>query len=317
VKIVVLDGHALNPGDLSWQGLEALGECTVHERTPPEETVARAAGAGVALTNKTVLDRGVLEALPELKYVGVLATGYNVVDLECARERGVTVTNVPAYSTASVAQTVFAHVLELTHHVGTHSQSVHRGDWSASRDFCYWLEPVTELDGLVMGIVGFGRIGRQVAGVARAFGMKVLAFDAARPVEMPEGVEFAELDRLFSESDVLTLHCPLTPETKGLVSAERLAAMKPTAFLINTSRGPVVDEAALADALRSGSIAGAGLDVMHSEPPAAEGPLIGAPNCLITPHIAWASRAARQRLMDVAVDNVGAFLAGKPVNVVS
>ncbi len=317
MKIVVLDGYALNPGDLSWEGLEALGECTVHERTSPAETVARAAGAEVVLTNKTLLGRAVLEALPELKYVGVLATGYNVVDLECASERGVTVTNVPAYSTMSVAQTVFAHLLELTHNVGAHSQSVHRGDWSAGADFCYWLKPVTELDGLVMGIVGFGRIGRQVATIARAFGMKILAYDAMPPQETPEGVEMAGLDRVFAESDVVTLHCPLTPETEGLVNAERLAAMKPTAFLINTSRGPVVDEPALADALKSGQIAGAGLDVMQSEPPAAESPLLGAPNCNITPHIAWASQAARRRLMSVAVGNVKAYLVGTPLNVVS
>jgi glycerate dehydrogenase len=317
MRIVVLDGYALNPGDLSWKELESLGECTVYDRTPPAETVSRAAGAAAVLTNKTVLDRTALESLPELRYVGVLATGYNVVDLSCARERGVTVTNVPAYSTSSVAQTVFAHLLEHTHHVGLHTESVRRGEWSSCADFCYWLRPVLELDGLTMGVVGFGRIGRRVARIALALGMKVLAHDAVEIADPPEGVEVTDLDRLFHESDVVTLHCPLTPDTERLVDAGRLASMKPGALLINTSRGPVVDEAALAAALDAGTIAGTGLDVLGGEPPDPANPLLSARNCTVTPHIAWASGAARRRLMAVAVENVRAFLAGSPVNVVS
>ena len=316
MRIVVLDGYALNPGDLSWGELEALGDCTVHDRTPPGQVVERARGAGAVLINKVALTRAVLAALPELRYVGVLATGYNVVDVAAARERGVVVTNVPAYGTASVAQMVFAHLLELTHNVGLHAQSVRRGDWTRCPDFCYWLRPPVELAGMTMGIVGFGRIGRQVAGAALAFGMKVLAYDALPGGSVP-GVEMADLDRLFRESDVVTLHCPLTPETQGLVDARRLALMKPTAFLINTSRGPVVDEPALAQALNSGKLAGAGVDVLGVEPPPPDSPLPAAANCNVTPHIAWASQAARRRLLSVAVGNLRAFQAGSPVNVVS
>jgi glycerate dehydrogenase len=317
MKIVVLDGYTLNPGDLSWEGLQALGDVTIHDRTPPALTVERSAGAEVLLTNKTVLDRPALDRLPDLKYVGVLATGYNVVDLQAARERTVVVTNVPAYSTTSVAQTVFAHLLEHTHNVRAHTESVKKGEWSGCEDFCYWLSPPLELAGLTMGIVGFGRIGRQVARIAVAFGMRVLAYDAQQQRDLPEGCEMAELDRVFAESDAVTCHCPLTPETQHLVNAERLSTMKKTAILINTSRGPVVDESALAAALRSGTIAGAGVDVMGAEPPPADSQLIAAPNCTITPHIAWASGAARARLMSTAVGNLEAFLAGKPRNVVS
>lgn len=317
MKIVVLDGHTLNPGDLSWAGLEALGELTVHARTAPGQLLPRAAGAEVVLTNKTELDSGALSRLQDLKYVGVLATGYNVVDLEAAALNGVTVTNVPAYSTPSVVQTVFAHLLELTHNVGAHSATVKNGDWSSCEGFCYWLRSPVELQGLTLGIVGFGRIGRRVATVALAFGMKVLAHDATTPVEVPAGVEAAELERVFAGSDAVTLHCPLTPGTRGLVDAEMLSKMKPSAFLINTSRGPVVDEAALAEALNSGRIAGAGVDVLTTEPPPAGNPLLSAKNCNITPHIAWASKAARERLMETAVDNVRAFLEGSPRNVVS
>ena len=316
MKIVVLDGYTLNPGDLSWDELKALGECEVFDRTPPDQTVARAKDAEIALTNKTVLDGKVLGQLPKLRYAGVLATGYNVVDVPAARERKIVVTNVPAYSTSSVAQMVFAHLLELTHHVGHHAQSVREGRWTASADFAYWDFPLIELSGLTMGIVGYGRIGRETATVARAFGMKVLAARRARKPETDE-VEFVPLDELFRRSDVISLHCPLTPETKGLVNAQRLELMKPTAFLINTSRGPVVDEPALADALNSGRIAGAGLDVLAVEPPPPTHPLLKAKNCQITPHIAWATRAARERLMKTAVDNVRLFLAGGRVNVVN
>ncbi len=320
MKLVVLDGHSLNPGDLSWEGLAGLGELTVYDRTPPAETVARAAGAEIVLTNKVVLCREIIARLPKLKYIGVLATGYNVVDLEAARERGIPVTNVPAYSTDSVAQMVFAHLLNLTQHVGQHAETVRRGRWTASPDFCYWDYPLVELAGLTMGIIGFGRIGRAVARLAAAFGMSVLAHDEYAQTTAPPGVEFVELDEIFRRSDVVTLHCPLTAETEKLVNAERLGLMKRSAFLINTSRGPVLDEQALADALDSGQIAGAGLDVLTTEPPQAENPLLTADtekNCFITPHIAWATRAARARLLETVVENVRKFLAGHPQNMVN
>jgi len=315
MKIVVLDGYTMNPGDLSWEGLERLGECTVYDRTPPEKVVERAAGAEIILTNKVPFDRERLARLPALKYIGVLATGYNIIDTAAARERGIVVTNVPTYATQSVAQLVFALVLELAHHAGDHSRGVHESRWTRSPDFCYWDWPLVELDGLVMGIVGFGRIGRAVADMARAFGMKVLAHDAAAPPQT--GAESVDLETLFRRSDVVSLHCPLTPETEDLVNAKRLALMKPTALLINTSRGPVVNERDLADALNTGRIAGAGLDVLSTEPPKADNPLLGAKNCILTPHIAWATRAARERLMKTVVANVRAFLAGRPQNVVN
>jgi len=315
VKIVVLDGYTMNPGDLSWKDLEGLGECTVYERTPPEKVVERAAGAEVVLTNKVVLDGAVMARLPALKYIGVLATGYNIIDTQAARERGIVVTNVPAYATRSVAQLVFALVLELAHHVGHHARTVREGRWTASKDFAYWDHPLVELEGLVMGIVGFGRTGRTVADLARAFGMRVLVHTRT-PTAGP-GVEFVDLATLLRRSDVVSLHCPLTPETEGLVNAKRLALMKPTALLINTSRGPVVNERDLAEALNTGRIAGAGLDVLSTEPPKADNPLLAAKNCFITPHFAWATRAARERLMKIVVANVRAFLAGKPQNVVN
>lgn len=315
VKIVVLDGYTMNPGDLSWEGLEGLGECAVYERTPPERVVERAAGAEVVLTNKVVLDGAVMARLPALKYIGVLATGYNVVDTAAARERGIVVTNVPAYSTRSVAQLVMALVLELAHHVGDHSRGVHEGRWTRSPDFAYWDWPLVELDGLAMGIVGFGQTGRAVADLARAFGMRVLVHTRT-PTAGP-GVEFVDLETLLRRSDVVSLHCPLTPETEGLVNAKRLALMKPTAFLINTSRGPVVNERDLAEALNTGRIAGAGLDVLSTEPPKADNPLLAAKNCFITPHFAWATRAARERMMKTVVANVRGFLAGRPQNVVN
>ncbi len=317
MRIVVLDGHTLNPGDLSWNALESLGQVTVHSRTAHGDVLARSAGAQALLTNKTQLNAELLAQLPALKYVGVLATGYNVVEVEAAAKAGVIVTNVPAYSTPSVAQTVFAHLLELTHNVGSHTLTVRNGDWTSSADFCYWLRSPVELQGLTLGIVGFGRIGRQVASVALAFGMNVLAFDAVPPDTPLQGVQLVALDTLFAQSDAVTLHCPLTPDTRHLINAERLALMKPTAFLVNTSRGPVVDEAALADALNSAQIAGAGVDVLTCEPPSAESPLLSAKNCNITPHIAWASKASRQRLMAAAVENVKAFQQGSPQNVVS
>ncbi|MDZ7619160.1 MAG: D-2-hydroxyacid dehydrogenase, partial [Patescibacteria group bacterium] len=278
---------------------------------------ARASDADVLLTNKTVLGRQHFERLPKLRYVGVLATGYDVVDVAAARERSVVVTNIPAYGTPSVAQMVFAHLLNLTQHVAEHATTVRDGRWSRSPDFCYWDFPLIELDGLTMGIVGLGQIGRAVARLAVAFGMRVLAYDATTPAQLPEGVWMtSELSRIFRDADVVTLHCPLTPETRQLVSAERLALMKPTALLINTSRGPLVDEAALAEALRTGRLAGAGLDVLSTEPPPADHPLMIAPHCYITPHIAWATQSARRRLLETAVENIRAFLAGEPRNVV-
>lgn len=315
MKIVVLDGYTLNPGDLSWDALEALGECEVHDRTPADKTVERALDAEIVLTNKTGLGREEIAALPNLKYVGVLATGYNVVDVAAAAERGVPVTNVPTYGTRSVAQMAFALLLELAHHVGHHAQTVREGRWCASVDFCYWDYPLVELDGLTMGIVGYGRIGRATAEVARGFGMKVVAFD---PMASGGGdAPLVDLEALLRQSDVVSLHCPLTEENAGLINAERLAMMKPTAFLLNTARGPLVDEQALADALNAGRLAGAGLDVLAVEPPPEGNPLLKAKNCLITPHIAWATRAARARLMDTAVANVRAFLDGNPQNVVN
>lgn len=316
MRIVVLDGWTLNPGDLSWAGLEVLGTLNVYDRTPPELTLDRAADCEIVLTNKTVLSAATIEQLPALRYIGVLATGYNVVDLEATRRRNVTVTNVPDYGTPSVTQMVFAHLLNLTHHVADHGRGVTDGRWTRSQDFCYWDFPLVELSGLTLGIIGFGRIGRSVATAARAFGMEVLAYAVNSPSDVPEGVRFVALEELFRTSDVVSLHCPLTPETRELVNAERLAMMKPSAFLINTGRGPLIDEAALAEALTRGQIAGAGLDVLSTEPPSADNPLIGAPNCCITPHIAWATRAARTRLLNIAVANVRAFLDGTPANVV-
>lgn len=317
MQIVVLDGYTLNPGDLVWDDLNALGVCEVYDRTEPEDVVARAADAEIVLTNKTVLDRAVIEQLPKLRYIGVLATGYNVVDPAAARERRIPVTNVPTYGTRSVAQMVFAHLLQLADRVGHHAEAVRRGRWTASVDFCFWDYPLVELHGLTMGIVGFGRTGRATAKIAHAFGMKLLVHDTVVPSDLPNSSRAVELRELFRTSDVVSLHCPWTPETEGLVNAERLALMKPTAFLINTSRGPVVDEQALADALNTGRIAGAGLDVLRDEPPAADNPLLTAKNCFITPHIAWATKAARARLLDAAVENVKAFLEGKPRNVVN
>ena len=316
-KIVVLDGYTLNPGDLSWKGLEALGRCTVYDRCLDEEVAGRAEDAEIVLTNKTMLTAEVIERLENLEYIGVLATGYNVVDIEAARVRGIAVTNVPAYGTQSVAQMVFAHLLNLAQHVGHHAQTVRSGRWTSSVDFCYWEKPLIELAGLTMGIIGFGRIGRAVAKLAIAFGMKVVAYDIVTPTNVPEGCQFVGLEDLFRNSDVISLHCPLTPRTANIVNKERLAMMKKTAFLVNTSRGPLVDEPALAQALNEKKIAGAGLDVLSIEPPEKDNPLFTARNCFITPHIAWATRAARERLLKVVVDNVASFLAGKPQNVVN
>lgn len=308
-RIVVLDGHALNPGDLSWDPLSSLGEVVIHGRTAAPDIVARSQGAVALLTNKTPLGADTFAQLPELRYVGVLATGYNVVDVAAARARGVAVANIPAYGTASVAQHVFALLLELTQHTGLHAQSVRAGEWARSPDWCYWKGSLTELAGLTLGIVGNGRIGRAAGRIGEAFGMKVVYAGRAGGR--------AELEQVFRTGDVISLHCPLTDDTRHLVNATTLGWMKPAAFLINTSRGPLIDEPALADALNAGRLAGAGLDVLSAEPPPAGHPLFTAKNCLITPHLAWATHAARTRLLATAVENVRAFLAGRPQNLVS
>jgi glycerate dehydrogenase len=317
MKIVVLDGFTLNPGDLSWERLQQFGTTSIYDRTPPGEVVERAAEAEIVLTNKTVLSAQHLEKLPRLRYIGVLATGYNVVDVAAARLRGVTVTNVPAYGTASVAQLTFALLLELTMHAGHHAQTVRSGRWTRSSDFCYWDFPLVELNQLTLGVIGFGRIGRAVAALGASFGMNVLAQSRSIPTNIPSGVRLVNLESIFRQCDVLTLHCPLTPETQQLVNRTHLGWMKPSAFLLNTSRGGLIEEAALAEALNAGRLAGAGLDVLSLEPPPFDNPLLTARNCLITPHIAWATGAARSRLMDIAMSNLAAFAAGQPRNVVS
>ena len=314
MKIVVLDGYALNPGDLSWTGMEALGELTVYERTSPSEVLERSAGAEVLITNKTVITAEHIAALPQLKYIGVLATGYNVVDIDEARNRGIVVTNIPAYSTASVAQMVFAHVLNITQRVGYYATENANGRWTNSVDFCYWDTDLVELDGKKMGIVGLGNIGRATARIAQAFGMEVLVVTSKEQSALPEGMKKVTLDELFAQSDVVSLHCPLTPDTKEMVNAARLQTMKPSAILINTGRGPLVNEQDLADALNEGRIAAAGLDVLSVEPSVADNPLLGARNCFITPHIAWATKEARIRLMDIAVNNLKSYQEGIIIN---
>jgi glycerate dehydrogenase len=308
MKIVVLDGHTLNPGDISWDEFRALGELKVHERTTEDDIVPRAGDAEAVLTNKTPLHRESIRKLTNLKYIGVLATGYNVVNVDAAAKRGVVVTHVPDYATACVAQHVFALLLELTNHVSHHAYTVRKGRWTRGPDFCYWADPLIELAGLTMGIVGFGRIGQRVAALAQAFGMKVIVHSPRR--------KDVELDALFQRSDVVSLHCPLTPETENLVHAMRIEQMKRTSFLINTSRGGLVDDRALAAALNAGTIAGAALDVLPVEPPPKNQPLLMARNCLITPHQAWATKAARQRLMSAAAENLKSWIAGSPKNVV-
>lgn len=318
MKIVVLDGYCVNPGDLTWDALRRLGEVEVHDRTRVDEVVARAAGAEAVFTNKTPLPGYILDRLPGLRYIGVLATGYNVVDVDHARARGVVVTNIPTYGTSSVAQFVFALLLELCHNVRLHADAVRAGEWSRNADWSFWKSPLVELAGKTMGVVGFGRIGRQTARIADALGMRVIANDTneANPPGYP-GFRWAGLEKLLRESDVVSLHSPLLPETRGMINARTLALMKPCAFLINTSRGSLVIDRDLAHALNEGVIAGAALDVLSVEPPADDNPLLSARNCIVTPHIAWATREARSRLMDLAVENLGAFLAGTPRNVVT
>lgn len=314
MKITVLDGYAANPGDLSWEGLKELGDVTIYDRTAPSKLMERAKDADALLTNKVVLDADTMKALPKLKYIGVLATGYNVVDVKTANELGIVVTNIPAYSTDSVAQMVFAHILNITQRVGHYAEENSKGRWTSNPDFCYWDTPLTELAGKTIGIIGLGHTGSATARIALAFGMKVMAFTSKDASALSEGIEKASLDEIFSNADIVSLHCPLTDTTKELVNAERLKQMKPSAILINTGRGPLVNEQDLADALNAGTIYAAGVDVLSSEPPKADNPLLTAKNCFITPHIAWATKEARICLMDIAVNNVRSFLAGSPVN---
>ena len=317
MHIVILDGYAANPGDLSWEEMKQLGNCVIYDRTSPAEVLERSRGAEILLTNKTVLNADTINALPDLRYIGVLATGFNIVDTEAAKARGVIVTNIPAYSTDSVAQMVFAHLLNICQQVQHHSEEVRKGRWSNNPDFCFWDTPLIELRGKKMGIVGLGHTGSRTARIAIAFGMEVYAYTSKSSFQLPHEIKKMELDELFSECDVISLHCPLTPDTREIVNASRLSLMKSTAILINTGRGPLVNEQDLADALNEGRIYAAGLDVLNQEPPHADNPLLTARNCYITPHIAWASTAARERLMQIAVENVKAYIEGKTMNVVN
>ncbi len=318
MKLVVLDGYTLNPGDLNWEGIKKFGNLEVHDRTPESLIVERCKGAEIIFTNKTPLRESVLALLPDLKYIGVLATGYNVVDVEYAKTRGIAVANVPGYGTASVVQMTFALLLELCQHVQSHSDSVRQGDWAASPDFCYWNFPLIELEGKTIGIIGFGRIGQKVADIATAFGMNILGFSKTRSDQSHrKNFKWAELNQLLEESDVVSVHCPLFPETQGIINKNTLKLMKRSAFFLNTSRGPLMVDQDLADALNEGIIAGAGIDVLSVEPPSADNPLFTAKNCLITPHIAWATKEARSRLMGIAENNLSSFLNQKPVNIIN
>ena len=318
MKIVILDGHAINPGDLSWDALRGLGELEVFDRTPEDAIVTHAGEVEVLLTVRTPLSGRTLKQLKRLRYVGTIFTGYDEIDLKAARELNILVTNVPTYGTASVAQLVFALLLELCHHVALHSAATHAGEWSRSPDFSFWRTPLVELQGKTMGIVGFGRIGRHTAEIAKAMGMRVIAADADRK-EVPDwpGFRWCDMDELMAAADVVSLHCPLLPQTRGIVNASSLSKMRPSSFLINTSRGPLVVEQDLADALNDGRLAGAAVDVLSSEPPPLDNPLLRAKNCIVTPHIAWATKEARARLIESAATNLRAFLDGRPVNVLN
>ena len=316
MKIVILDGFTANPGDLSWKGLEELGTLAVYDRTRPEETVARAADAEIILTNKVIISREVMAQLPQLKYIGVLATGYNVVDIEAAHEHDIIVTNVPAYSTESVAQMVFAHLLTVTNRTEHYALQNRQGRWTKNPDFCYWDFSHMELAGKTFGIVGLGNIGRRVAEIALAFGMQVKALTSKSANALPAGIEKADLEELLASSDIISLHCPLTDSTRHLINRETLSLMRPSAILINTGRGPLVDDQAVAYALAEGQLAAFCADVLTEEPPKADNPLLSQPNAFITPHIAWATEEARSRLLQVAISNVRAFLNAKPQNVV-
>ncbi len=317
MKIVVLDGYGLNPGDLSWDEMGQLGELVVYDRTTPEEVIGRAADADVILTNKVALKSKEMDALPKLKYIGVLATGYNIIDTDYAKSKGIIVTNIPAYSTDSVAQMTFAHILNITNRIEHYADQTRKGQWSRSKDFCYWDTPLVELAGKTIGIVGLGAIGLKVARVALEFGMDVFAFTSKNAADLPEGIRKTTLEGLLAISDVLTLHCPLNNETRKMINAESLSKMKKGAILINTGRGPLVDEQAVADALESGQLGAYGTDVMSAEPPAIDNPILKAPNAYVTPHVAWATFEARTRLMGIAVNNVKTFIEGNPVHIVN
>lgn len=316
MKIVVLDGYVLNPGDLSWNGIKEVGECTIYDRTSAEQTLERSKGADVLITNKVVLNKEIIEKLPELKYIGVLATGYNIVDTDAAKKSGVVVTNIPAYSTESVAQMVFSHILNFAQNVSVHADSVAKGEWAKSVDFAYWKTPQMELAGKTLGVIGFGQIGAAVAKIGLAFGMNVI-FNNRSKKETGLETRQVELNTLFAESDFISINCPLTPENTGFINKVAFSKMKPTVFLVNTGRGLLINEQDLADALNTGKIAGAGLDVLSEEPAKSDNPLTTAKNCYITPHIAWATFEARSRLMKIAAENLKAFKKGAPINVVS
>jgi len=319
MKIVILDGYTENPGDLSWEGFEALGDLTVYDRTTDHSQIAdRIGDAEIILTNKTPVSREVMAACPKLKYIGLLATGYNVVDVKAAKEAGITVTNIPTYGTDAVSQYAIALLLELCHHIGEHSDCVKRGDWTKSKDWCFWNHPLIELAGKTMGIIGFGRIGQGTARIAQALGMKVLAYDTYQNPELvSDTCTYASLDQVFASSDVIALHCPLFPETEGIINKDTISRMKDGVMIINNSRGPLIVEADLRDALNSKKVAGAAVDVVSTEPIAMDNPLLDADNCIITPHIAWAPKESRQRLMEIAVKNLEAFLSGAAQNVVN
>lgn len=318
MKIVVLDGYTLNPGDISWEGLEALGEVTVYDRTKPEEVVERIGDAEVVYTNKTPITRETLDQCGNIRFIGVLATGYNIIDIEAAKEKGIPVSNIPTYGTAAVSQFAIALLLELCHHIGEHSDAVKNGEWTSNPDWCFWKYPLVELAGKTMGIVGFGRIGQDTGKIAQALGMKVLAFDAyKRPELESETCRYADLDTLLAESDVISLHCPLFPDTEGIINKDTIAKMKTGVMIINDSRGPLIVEEDLRDALNSGKVAGAALDVVSTEPIKMDNPLLSAKNVILTPHIAWAPKESRQRLMDIAVENLQCFVDGAPQNVVN
>ena len=317
MKIVVLDGYTENPGDLSWEKLEALGELTVYDRTPVDKVIERIGDAEIVYTNKTPITRETLDACPNIKFISVLATGYNVVDCAAAREKGIPVTNVPTYGTASVAQFAIALLLEVCHHVAHHDRAVHEGRWENNPDWCFWDYPLIELAGKTMGIIGLGRIGQATARIAKALGMRVIAFDKVKSEAGAEAAEYVELDALLEQSDVVVLHCPLFPDTQGIINKHTIAKMKDGVIIINNSRGPLVVEQDLADALNSGKVYAAGLDVVSTEPIRGDNPLLTAKNCIITPHISWAPKESRMRIMDAAAENLKAFMAGEPINVVN
>lgn len=318
MKIVILDGYTENPGDLSWEGFEKLGELTVYDRTSPDKIIERIGDADAVIVNKTPITRDVIASCPNMKYVGVLATGYNVVDVDAAKEAGISVTNIPTYGTTAVSQYVFALLLEICHHVGEHSASVFEGEWASNEDWTYWKYPLIELAGKTIGIMGFGRIGQAAARIAQSFGMKVIAYDSYRNAELESDTcRYADLDTLFRESDVISLHVPLFPETQGIINKDNIMKMKDGVIIINTSRGPLIVEEDLREALESGKVFSAASDVVATEPIKSDNPLLKAKNMLITPHIAWAPKESRKRLMDIAVDNLAQFVAGSPVNVVN